>query len=325
MRAGQQSVSASPGIISYVLISYCIVNTNGREHLLRCLDSIANTLPDGISYEVLVVDNASTDGSVEAVGDRNVGLLALGERHGKAENDSTLLKAAQGQYCLLLNEDTELCEGAVAALHNALDEHPQAGAAACQLLDPEGSLQPCAWRLPGVATAAAFALSLHGAFTVQSKGQLVRRVGWAQSAAMLVRREAAEAVGFLDPAFFVYSDETDFCKRLGDAGWQTLYVPGARAIHHEQLASGGAAAGRRIVEFHRNRDLYMRKHHRRWQAIGVRVLTASGYLLRAIGASFMGAHSAKRYLFHARQALFPARGEGIREHAQRYNSSLYSC
>ena len=68
-------------------------------------------------------------------------------------------------------------------------------------------------------------------------------------------------MGYLDPAFFVYSDETDFCKRLHDAGWRVLFVPSARAIHHDQLNTDLGAARRRIVEFHRNRDLYLRKHH----------------------------------------------------------------
>ena len=82
-----------------------------------------------------------------------------------------------------------------------------------------------------------------------------------QSAAMLVRREAAAEVGYLDPEFFVYSDETDFQKRLHDAGWRVLFVPGAEAVHHEQLTNDRVAGRRRLVEFHRNRDLYMRKHH----------------------------------------------------------------
>ena len=77
---------------------------------------------------------------------------------------------------------------------------------------------------------------------------------------MLVRREAAEQVGWLDPEFFVYSDETDFCKRLGDAGWRILYVPSARAVHHDQMAQDAAGAERRTVEYHRNRDRYLRKH-----------------------------------------------------------------
>ena len=228
------------------------------------------------------------------------------------------MREARGEYCLLLNEDAELLPGAPAALVAALEENPRAGAAASQLLDPDGRPQPCAWRLPGVTTALIGALFLHRWLTVQHGGV----VGWAQSSAMLVRRAAAEEVGFLDPAFFVYSDETDFCKRLGDAGWQTLLVPGARAIHHEQLASDREAAERRIVEFHRNRDLYMRKHHSSAAALAVRVLTAWAYLVRAAGAVVVPGHHAGRYLLHARQALSPGRGEGVREAAERYNRAL---
>ena len=99
-------------------------------------------------------------------------------------------------------------------------------------------------------------------FVTQSgRGPEVRPVGWVQSSAMLVRRSAAEEVGYLDPAFFVYSDETDFCKRLHDAGWEILHVPEALAVHHEQLTFDRSAGAPRVVEFHRNRDLYMRKHH----------------------------------------------------------------
>jgi GT2 family glycosyltransferase len=129
---------------------------------------------------------------------------------------------------------------------------------------------------------------------------------------MLVRRSAAEGVDWLDPGFFVYSDETDFCKRLGDAGWHTLYVPGARAVHHEQLATDRSAGERRVVEFHRNRDLYMRKHHGRGAAAAARVLSALPYLPRALIALVLPAHDPRWYLLHARKALRPS-GEGIRE------------
>src|SRR5205823_5664838 len=267
--------------------------------------------------EVLVLDNASDDGSAEIARSRgdSLRLIALDRRTGKAENDSTLLREARGEYCLLLNEDAELLPGAPTALLEALETNPRAGAAASQLLDPGGAEQPCAWRLPGVGTALAGALFLHRWLTVQHGGV----VGWAQSSAMLVRRAAAAEIGFLDPQFFVYSDETDFCKRLADAGWQTLLVPQARATHREQLATDRAAAERRIVEFHRNRDRYMRKHHSRAAAFAVRVLTAWAYLLRAIAALVLPRHEPRRYLLHARQALRPARGEGIREAAENYN------
>jgi hypothetical protein len=141
---------------------------------------------------------------------------------------------------------------------------------------------------------------------------------------MLVRREAASQVGWLDPEFFVYSDETDFCKRLGDAGWRILFVPSARAIHHDQMARDAAGAERRIVEYHRGRDRYLRKHLGRWRALLLRPLLAWPYLLRAAAALALPGHSARRYWLHARQAMRPGRGEGIREAAEAHNLRLGS-
>jgi len=312
-------VSRSPG--GEVDLSYCVVNTNGRDYLLACLDAIARTHPAGVSHELLVLDNCSDDGSVAAVeqSGHDVRLIALDHRAGKAENDSTLLRAARGRHCLLLNEDSELQPGAAAALLAALEEHPRAGAAGAQLLSTEGEEKACAWRLPGLLPALAGVLFLHRLVTVQSRGRRTRRVGWTQSSAMLVRSSAAAEVGYLDPDFFVYSDETDFCKRLRDAGWQTLYVPAARAIHHDQLTTDMRSARRRIVEFHRNRDLYLRKHHSRPTRLLVRALGVAFYLELALGALAAPGHDARRYLRHALQELRPGRGEGIREAVEEYN------
>jgi N-acetylglucosaminyl-diphospho-decaprenol L-rhamnosyltransferase len=275
---------------------------------------------------VLVLDNASEDGSADAVRalDGDIHLVARHTRAGKAENDTALLREARGAYCLLLNEDSELQPGAAETLLEALEQDPGAGVAGAQLLSPGGAPQPCAWRLPGLATALAGALFLHRAFTVQSGGDRTRAVGWVQSSAMLVRREAAEAIGYLDPAFFVYSDETDFCKRLGDAGWRVLYVPGARAVHHEQLATDAAAGERRVVEFHRNRDRYMRKHHSAATAVAARVLTAWAYAARSVAALVLPGHDPRWYRLHARCALWPSRGEGLREAAVEFNRRVGS-
>jgi N-acetylglucosaminyl-diphospho-decaprenol L-rhamnosyltransferase len=306
-----------------VRLSFCVVNTNGRELLSACLDSIARTVPTGLEHEVLVLDNASDDGSADMVRNlgRDIRLTALSEREGKAANDTRLLRAARGEVCLLLNEDVELCPGAVAELVAALDGDPWAAIAAAQLLDPAGEPQPCAWRLPGLGTALASALFLHRWLVVQSRGERTRPVGWAQSSAMLVRRAAAEGVGFLDPDFFVYSDETDLCKRLVDAGWRILWVPSARAVHHEQLATDLASARRRIVEFHRGRDRYLRKHGPGAVAAIVRVLAAWPYLVRALAATMLPGHDPRRYLLHARQALLPWRGNGLREAAAARNTA----
>ena len=309
-------------------ISYCVVNTNGRDYLLACLAAIESTHPAGVEREILVLDNASEDGSAEAV--RALGgairLIALERRTGKAENDSTLMREAKGEYCLLLNEDSELNPGATAALVAALDADPKAAAATPRLFDSDGSPVPCAWRFPGVGTAAIGALFLHRRFTVQSVGEATRRVDWAQSSALMVRREAAAAVGYMDPAFFVYYDECDFAKRLADAGWHSLFVPGAGAVHHDQLSTDLAKGLPRIVEFHRNRDLYMRKHHGAGAALAVRLLTAWSYALRALAATVLPKRSPRIMWAHARQALFPGRGESLRDRAaqRRVSSSIRS-
>jgi GT2 family glycosyltransferase len=309
-----------------VLVSYCVVNTNGREFLLRCLEAIERTTPPDLEHEVLVLDNASDDGSADAVRalGSDIRLFALDRREGKAANDSRLLEEARGEFCLLLNEDSELQPGAVAALLGALQSDRQAAAAGAQLLTPDGREVACAWRLPSVETALAGAVFLHRRATVESGGSGTHPVGWVQSSAMMVRRQVAGEIGWLDPQFFVYSDETDFCKRLGDAGWRILYVPSARAVHHDQLAKDAAGAERRIVEYHRNRDRYLRKHLGRTRAFLLRPLLAWPYLLRAAAAVMLPGHPARRYWLHARQALFPGRGEGIREGAESYNRGLGS-
>ncbi|HEU5064213.1 MAG TPA: glycosyltransferase family 2 protein [Solirubrobacterales bacterium] len=298
-------------------LSYCVVNTNGREYLLACLAAIERAHPEDVEAEILVLDNASDDGSAEAV--RELGgeirLIALERRTGKAENDSTLMREARGRYCLLLNEDSELRPGATAALLAALEREPRAATATAQLLDSGGNPVPSAWRFPGVGTAAIGALFLHRRFTVQSVGRETRRVDWAQSSALMVRREAAAQVGYMDPDFFVYYDECDFAKRLREAGWHSLFVPAAEAVHHDQLSTDLAKGLPRIVEFHRNRDLYMRKHHGRAAAYAVRVLTAWSYALRALAATILPNRSAPIMWAHARQALLPHRGESLRDRA----------
>ena len=304
-----------------VEVSYCIVNTEQRVLLERCLDAIAReqaTLP--FETEVLVLDNASRDGSVGMARAHPVTteLIRREQRRGKAENDSALMQRARGRWCLLLNEDSELLPGATLTLHAALTAREEAAAAGTRLLRPDGHQQPSAWRFPTASTAFAGALFLHRWLTVQSKGSEVREVDWAQSAALLVRREAAQRIGWMDPAFFVYSDEVDFCKRLRDAGWSVLYVPQAEAIHHEQLSTGNVPT-RRIVELSRNRDRYMRKHHSRLSAWLVRVLTAWTYAVRATAANVLPGHDPARYWQHVRATLHPERGEGLREAAADYN------
>jgi N-acetylglucosaminyl-diphospho-decaprenol L-rhamnosyltransferase len=305
-------------------LSYCVVSTAQRELLLRGLDAIAGereSLP--FASEVLVLDNASGDGSaMDARAHPAVDeVIALERRQGKALNDSELLRRARGRYALLLNEDSELRPEATLALWLALQERPRAACAGAQLVRPDGTAQACAWRFPTVAAALAGALMLHRSYVVQSTGTRTREVDWCQSSALLVRREAAAEVNYLDPDFFVYSDEVDFARRLRDAGWSSVYVPAAVAVHHEQLSTG-AVPERRIVELSRARELYMRKHHSPAQALAVRWLTAWSYALRTLAALVLPGHDAHRYWRHVTATLMPGRGEGLREAADAYNRAL---
>jgi GT2 family glycosyltransferase len=304
-----------------VEVSYCVVNTSQRELLLRGLDAIAREREAApFATEALVLDNGSRDGSAQAAREHATvdELIALEHRRGKGMNDSELLARARGRYALLLNEDSELRPGATVALWEALQARPQAACAGARLLRPDGREQPSAWRFPTPVTALAGALLLHRVYTVQSGGERTREVDWCQSAALLVRRDAAAEVDYLDPAFFVYSDEVDFARRLRDAGWRSVYVPSAAAIHHEQLSTAEVPE-RRIVEMARGRDLYMRKHHSALAALLVRWLTAWPYALRALAATVLPGHSARRYMRHVTATLWPGRGEGLREAAARYN------
>jgi hypothetical protein len=302
-------------------LTFCVVNTSQRELLLRGLDAIARereALP--FATETLVLDNCSRDGSAQAAGEHPAvdETIALPERRGKAANDSELLRRARGRYALLLNEDSELRPGATLALWEALEQRRDAACAGARLLRPDGSAQACAWRFPTLATALAGALMLHRLLVVQSTGTRTREVDWCQSSALLVRREAAAAVGYLDADFFVYSDEVDFARRLRDRGWRSVYVPGAQAVHHEQLSTG-ALPERRIVELARGRDLYMRKHHSAASARAFAWLTAWSYALRALAALALPGHDPKRYWRHVTASLHPERGEGLREAAAEFN------
>jgi N-acetylglucosaminyl-diphospho-decaprenol L-rhamnosyltransferase len=302
-------------------LSFCVVNTEQRPLLRYCLDAIARERATvDFATEVLVLDNASQDGSADAARQHSVTTEVLAHEllRGKAENDTTLLQRARGRFCLLLNEDSELEPGATVALHAALAAEDSAGAAGCMLVGPDGEQQPSAWKFPSPWTAFLSAVFLHRRFVVQSRGDAVRRVDWAHSAALLVRRDAAEAIGFFDREFFAFTDEIDFCRRLADAGWETIYVPEARAVRHDQVLTGDVSQ-RRIVEAARNRDRYMRKHHSAVSAFLVRCFTAWTYAIRTTGALLVPGRDHRRNARHVVAALAPGRGEGLAEAAEDFN------
>jgi N-acetylglucosaminyl-diphospho-decaprenol L-rhamnosyltransferase len=214
-----------------VELTYCVVNTEQRQLLSYCLDAIARERATvDFETETLVLDNASHDGSADAARAHaaTTEVIALDERRGRGENATELVRRARGRFCLILNEDSELEPGATAALHGALASTDRAAAAGATLVRPDGEQQPSAWRFPSPWTGLLSLLGLGRRFVVQSRGRRIRDVDWAPVAALLVRREAAADIEWLD------GDEVGFCRRLRAAGWRVLYVPEARAVHHER-------------------------------------------------------------------------------------------
>ena len=176
-----------------VELSYCVVNTDQRQLLNYCLDAIARERATvDFETETLVLDNASWDGSADAARSHAVttDVLAVDRRYDRGETASALLRRARGRFCLLLNEDSELEPGATAALHGALAEAADAGAAGATLVSPDGTQQPSAWRFPSPATSLLSLVGLKRRLVVQSHGPRVRerRLGAGRGAARPPRR-----------------------------------------------------------------------------------------------------------------------------------------
>ena len=294
-------------------VSISLVNTSSRELLLACLESL-----QGVDAEIVVLDNASEDGSADAVRERFPDVRLIEQRHraGFGANHNTVIRATTGRYVYILNEDTTSADWGFDRMVAHLDANPRVAALAPRLEYPDGRLQDSAWRFPSPATAALGLLTLSRAGVVLSGGRETRDVDWAMAAALLVRREALDEVGIFDEDFFIYSEETDLCLRLRRAGWRTQYFPSVTVVHHESQFSAGIPE-RRINEMWRGRHRYWRKHHSPAGARAASLATGAQYalrgLLRARDRDF-----AARMRLHARDSL-GVRGPGLRELAEDWN------
>ncbi len=252
-----------------VEVSVIIVSYNSRAYLGRCLASLLPQLPAG--GEVIVIDNASTDGSPEVVrAFAGVRLVENPENVGFVRAVNQGLKLAAGRYLLILNPDTEVRPGAVAALLRFMADRPRVGLAGPRLLNPDGTVQPSRRRFPTLPVLFAESTIIQWWFP---RLGLFRRfycedlpdgppqpVDWVTGACMLVRREAVEEVGPLDERFFMYCEELDWCRRMWAAGWEVYYVPEAEVVHQE-AASSRQDPVRQRVNFYASRLKYAAKYH----------------------------------------------------------------
>lgn len=244
-------------------LSIVIVNWNTEALLRECLASITAHPPDG-AYEVVVVDNASTDSSVAMVRDMfpEVTLLANEENAGFAAGNNLAIEASTADMVLLLNSDTVVREGALETLLQFMERHPQAGAAGARLLNPDGSLQHSCFPLPTLLSEGMHLFHLdHRQRQAMQEWDVSqpRAVEVLLGACMLLRREAVEQVGLLDEGYFMYSEEVDYCRRLREAGWALYWVPEAEVVHYGGQSTRQVAT-EMFLRLYAGKLRYFRKH-----------------------------------------------------------------
>lgn len=248
-------------------LSIIIVNYNGREHLENCLGSLA-THPAATSHEIVVVDNASTDGSVQAL-QRHPGVrvVALDENVGFSRGNNAGIRASRGELVLLLNNDTLVPAGALDTLVARLDAH-QAAVAGPRLVDAEGraelSFGPMISPLGELRQKTIMALHGRGfgpvSRWVERCTRTERFVDWVSGACLLVRRDVADRVGLLDERFFLYTEDVDFCASVRAAGGTVLFTPSAEVVHlrgRARLAAPNAIN----TAYRRSQLAFYEKHH----------------------------------------------------------------
>lgn len=295
-------------------LSISIVNTNSRALLLACLESLAGT-----QAEIVVLDNASEDGSAEAVRERfpGVRVIAAKRRAGFGANHNTVIGATSGRYVYVLNEDTTSHDWGLERIVGYLDAHPRVAALGPRLVYPDGRLQDSAWRFPTPLVSVLALPTLGRLGITQSGGDEPRAVDWVMGAALVLRREALADAGVFDEEFFLYSEEVDLQARLHRAGWQVHYFPQVTVVHHESQFSAEIPE-RRINEMWRSRHRYWRKHHSEAGARVAAIATGAQYAARAL---LSPATRRARMRLHARDA-WRVRGPGLRELADEWNSRV---
>jgi len=246
-------------------ISIIVVNWNTKELLLECLKSIYHTAID-LNIEVIVVDNDSHDGSIQAVKEKfsQVKLIQNNENKGFAKASNQAISVASGRYLLLLNSDTRLTDGALTAFVNFMDKTPEAGIAACQYIDDEGNKQNSFDNFPTLPTELLNKTLLKTLFPQKypSKKKDYYQPMEVESvigACMMVRREAIKQVGMLDEDYFFFMEETDWCFRMRDAGWKIYHLPEIR-IYHLQGKSKERNPSKAWIEYYRSSYKKKKKH-----------------------------------------------------------------
>jgi hypothetical protein len=312
-----------------------IVSHENREQSLACIASLTRRASERYRIEIVVLDNASSDGSVEAVAATfpDVRLIAQPYRAGFGENHNAVIRSTSSRYVLVLNDDSEVEVEALEALIAFLDEHPRIGALGPRLTHELRPNQPSAWHFPTPASCALWAFTLATVRYVQSHTEETRPVDWLSGSALVLRRDALERAGLFDDQIYMYMEDTDLCRRIWDAGYEVWFHPAVRVLH---LGWGSTSSipRRRTNELWRSRVYYWGKHHSVAGRLAARAFDGLRYSLGAVAAGAVRL-APRRFQprpvvdrrealpqllwWNAANAFFGVRGPGIRELALAHN------
>ena len=255
-------------------LSVIVVNWNTRELLRDCLASLQEHLA-GVDHEVIVVDNASSDGSPEVVEEHfpDVRLIRNQQNVGFGRANNQAMEVAAGRWFLLLNSDTVLLDKSVEALFDRVRKEPEIGVAQCRLVLPDGRTQHTAYRFPSLRLALTEGLGLYKLMPKAAVGPMLlsgywdyadeRDVDWVAGAFMLVPRAVFEQTGGFDERLFMYGEDLEWCHRIRDSGWRIRYYPEASVKHFDHSSSEIRWGDERVVRSLRSqRDIYRERHGR---------------------------------------------------------------
>src|SRR5690625_4788335 len=253
-------------------VSILIVNYNTVELTIRAIESVYRS-ETTYQYELILIDNASSDGSVERIGTifPDLKLIANEDNVGFAIANNQGMRIAQGRYVLLLNSDTEIESDTLQVMMDYMDRHPDVGASGCKVLLPDGSLDKACKR--GFPTPSASLYHMSGLSRIFPKNPRFNQyqlghlspeesyeVDSLVGAFMVVRQATIDEVGLLDELFFMYGEDIDWCYRIKEAGWKIVYYPQTKIMHYKG-ASSRKKPLKIIYEFHRAMWLFHHKHY----------------------------------------------------------------
>lgn len=253
-------------------LSVIIVNWNVRELLKRCLRSIYDSTR-GISFEVFVIDNASSDKSVEMVSLEfpHATIIANEKNLGFARANNLAIEQCRGDLVLLLNPDTSVRGNALGEVVAFARRHPEAGVIGCKFLNPDGTHQPSVRRFPRLIDHAMMLLKLHHLFpnaqplrrylAVDIDPTRTQEVDQVSGTFMCISRAALNTIGFLDERFFIWYEDVDYCKRVKKSGMKVLYEPSISIVNQGGKSFAQVVALKKQRMMNKSMAQYFRKHH----------------------------------------------------------------